>query len=75
MTWDQIGILFTGVIAVFFTQSASEKLRRYACLFGLAGQPFWLYAALVSKQWGVFLVAVLYTAAWTRGVWTHWIKR
>jgi hypothetical protein len=71
---DQIAILLTGVPAVFLTQSRRESWRRFACLFGIAGQPFWIYAALSAKQWGIFLIALLYTAAWLKGVWTHWIR-
>ncbi|MEQ8233270.1 MAG: hypothetical protein RLW61_14340 [Gammaproteobacteria bacterium] len=73
MSLDQIGIMLTGVIAVWLTQSANEERRRYACLFGLAGQPFWFYAAFTGAQWGVFVVCVLYTLAWLRGLQTHWL--
>lgn len=71
---DQVGIAITGVAAVFLTQCQRESLRRYACLFGLAGQPFWFYASIESGQWGVRLVSVLYTIAWAKGVWTFWIR-
>lgn len=74
MQLEQLGILFTGVTAIFLTQSKSERLRRYACLFGLAGQPFWLWAAVSANQWGIFAINVLYTFAWAKGVWIHWIK-
>lgn len=71
---DQIGIALTGVVAVFLTQSKSEQLRRYACLFGMAGQPFWFYAAWKAGQMGVLFVSFLYAFAWAKGVYTHWIK-
>lgn len=71
---DQIGIACTGVVAIFLTQSKHEWMRRYACLFGIAGQPFWIYSAVHAEQWGVLTLTALYTLAWARGVWTHWIK-
>lgn len=71
---DQIGIALTGATAVFLSQSANERARRYACLFGMVGQPFWFWAAWSAQQWGVLAVTVLYTAAWGKGVWTHWLK-
>ena len=71
---DQVGIVLTGVTAVFLSQSRHEVLRRYACLFGLAGQPFWFAAAITARQWGVMLVCVLYTIAWAKGVWTNWLR-
>jgi hypothetical protein len=70
---DQIGIALTGVTAVFLTQSKAEPLRRYACLFGMAGQPFWFYAAITAEQWGIVVLNCLYTLAWGKGIWTHWL--
>lgn len=71
---DQIGIALTGVTAIALSQSA-PKQQRYACLFGLAGQPFWIYAAWSAGQWGILCLTALYTAAWAKGLWTHWIHR
>lgn len=71
---DQIGIALTGVTAIFLTQSKHERRRRYACFFGLAGQPAWFYAAITAEQWGVTFVCALYTAAWAKGVWQHWLR-
>jgi len=71
---DQIGIALTGVTAVFLTQSKDESLRRYACLFGIAGQPFWFYASITAGQWGITVINVMYALAWMKGVWHHWIQ-
>ncbi|CAB4121247.1 hypothetical protein UFOVP154_58 [uncultured Caudovirales phage] len=71
---DQIGIALTGVTAIFLTQSKHDWLRRYACLFGMAGQPFWIYSALHAQQWGVLTLTALYTAAWAKGIYAHWIQ-
>lgn len=71
---EQIAIAMTGVIAIVLVQSRSEKLRRYACLFGLAGQPFWLHSAADADQCGVFGLSVIYAAAWGHGFWVHWVK-
>lgn len=72
---DQIGIALTGVTAIFLTQGQNEKWRRYACIFGLVGQPAWIYAAWSAGQWGILMLTALYTLAWAKGVWTHWIRR
>jgi hypothetical protein len=71
---DQIGIALTGVTAIFLSQCKAEWLRKYACLFGMAGQPFWFYAAITAEQWGIVVLNCLYTLAWGKGIWTHWIK-
>lgn len=73
MSLDQIAIAFTGVTAIFLSQSKSERLRKYACLFGLASQPFWFYATFTAQQWGIFALCFLYTFSWARGVWNFWI--
>lgn len=74
ISFDQIGIMLTGVVAIFLTQSKHESWRRYACLFGLAGQPFWIYASWSAQQWGIVFITGLYTLAWARGLWSHWIS-
>jgi nicotinamide riboside transporter PnuC len=71
---EQWGIALFGVIAITLSQDRNPERQRYACLFGLAGQPFWFYAAWTSQQWGIGLLTLLYTLAWSRGVWTQWIK-
>lgn len=40
---------------------------------GIAGQPFWFVAAISAHQWGIVLLNCLYTAAWSKGVWQHWL--
>ena len=70
---DQLGILVTGVIAVWLTQHKRERWRRWACIFGLLAQPFWFYAAWKAEQWGILAISTLYTYAWARGIWTYWL--
>lgn len=72
---DQIAIAALGVTSIFLSQSLSPKLRRSACLFGLASQPFWMYSAITAGQWGIFVLTLFYTAAWARGVWNFWLKQ
>ena len=69
---EQIGIALCGVVAVWLTQDKRESWRRWACIFGILGQPFWFYAAWSAEQRGIFALCLLYTYAWVRGLWTHW---
>ncbi|MGI4936364.1 MAG: hypothetical protein ACRYF5_06415 [Janthinobacterium lividum] len=71
---DQIGIALTGAIAAFLTQDKRASWRRWACIFGLIGQPFWFYTSYQAGQWGVFALSVLYAGAWLRGLWNYWIR-
>ncbi|SDR52767.1 hypothetical protein [Paraburkholderia tuberum] len=72
---DQIAIGLCGVTAVYLSQDARAERRRYACLFGLAGQPFWLYATWKAQQWGIFGLSFLYAFSWARGFFAHWVRR
>ena len=72
MGLDQIGIALCGVVAVWLTQDQRERWRRWACIFGILGQPFWFYAAWRAEQWGILALCMLYTYAWARGLWIHW---
>jgi hypothetical protein len=74
MGLDQIGIALSGVIAVGLSQDKRESWRRWACVFGMLGQPFWFYAAWKAEQWGIFALCALYTYAWARGLWVHWFR-
>jgi len=69
----QLGIALLGVTAIWLSQSRNQQMRRYACLFGLAGQPFWFWSAISANQWGIFVLCCFYTVAWGRGVKSNWI--
>jgi len=71
---EQTAIAATGVSAIWLTQSKSPQVRRVACLFGLAGQPFWFASAIAAEQWGIVVLCCFYTVAWARGVWNNWLS-
>ncbi|CAM0012930.1 hypothetical protein VPHK453_0075 [Vibrio phage K453] len=71
---EQLMIAFTGVVAIFLTQQSNDRIKKYACLFGLAGQPFWFYSAYTNEQWGIFALCVFYTYSWSLGFKNNWIK-
>lgn len=70
----QVLIALTGMVAIYLTQQKNEHFKKYACLFGLAGQPFWFYATITAEQWGIFVLAVGYTYAWLVGFRNNWIE-
>lgn len=71
----QIFIALFGVTAIFLSQSPNEWAKKHACLFGLAGQPFWFWSAISAEQWGVFVLCLFYSVAWARGFKTHWLTK
>lgn len=71
----QIIIGLTGGIAIWLTQSENLRNRKYACIFGLIGQPFWFYSAFTAEQWGIFVLCIFYTLAWYKGFRLHFLNR
>lgn len=71
---EQIVIFTTGIAAVWLSQDEKSAKRKYACLFGMTGQPFWLYASYQASQWGILILSIVYTIAWMKGLYVFWIK-
>jgi len=71
---DQIAIAVFGALAAWLSQTRTDRLRRWACVFGMLGQPAWFYAAWHAQQWGILVLCVIYCGAWMHGIWIHWIK-
>lgn len=70
---EQIAIALTGAVAIWLTQQGNDTLKKYACLFGLAGQPFWFYSAYTTEQWGILVLTVFYTYSWYLGLKNSWL--
>jgi hypothetical protein len=70
----QLGIVFFGLAAVTLSQSSYARLNRFACIFGLLGQPFWAWAIVTAEpmQWGMLILSLFYSIAWARALRVHW---
>jgi hypothetical protein len=73
MAIEQFGIALFGVTAIWLSQDSRPAYSRWACVFGLIGQPFWFYATWQAEQWGMFALCLLYSLAWGKGFKTNWI--
>ncbi|ATG93961.1 hypothetical protein C8246_20005 [Paracidovorax avenae] len=73
MPFEQIAIAFFGAFAAWLSQARSARWRRWACVVGLLGQPFWFWAGWRSGHWGVFAASALYALAWLQGAWVYWL--
>lgn len=71
---EQIAIAMTGVIAILITQQSNDDIKKYACIFGIVGQPFWFYSAFDNQQWGILVLCVFYSYSWALGFYNNWIK-
>lgn len=69
---DQIAIGILSGSAILLSQSLRDTVRRYAPIFGLAGQPFWVYTSFVNNQPVLFLLTFYYIYAWSIGIKNFW---
>ncbi len=72
---EQVVIAVAGVAAAVMSQARGFKVRRWACIAGLVAQPAWYVATWQAGQWGMFVLSLVYTAAWCLGVWNYWLKQ
>jgi len=72
---EQVGLAFTGATAIWLSQSDNPNHRKHACLFGMAGQPFWFYTTYINEQWGIFMLSFIYAWSWYRGFKLYWMKK
>jgi hypothetical protein len=71
---EQAAIAVLGAAAAWLSQERRSSWRRWACIFGMLGQPFWLYATWKAGQLGMFVLSIVYAVAWMRGIWVNWIS-
>ncbi|MCG3884151.1 hypothetical protein I3271_05575 [Photobacterium leiognathi] len=70
----QVAIAITSAIAIYLTNSKHDKFRKYAPIFGLLGEPFWIYTSYTNHQWGVMALALFYSYSWFIGLRNSWFK-
>ncbi len=75
MSTDQIAVALLGIVAVWLSQARGAAWRRWGCVFGLLGQPWWLFSSWRAGQWELLAIAALLTLAWLRGLWVHWLAQ
>ena len=69
----QLAHAILGVTAIYLSQQREPHWQRYACIFGLAAQPFWFYTSFQAQQWGILLVSICYAIAWATGFKNQWL--
>jgi len=69
---EQIMILITSIIAVFLTQQVGHpEWTKWACVFGMISQPFWIWSSVKAKQWGILGSSIMYTFIWGLGIYNN----
>jgi nicotinamide riboside transporter PnuC len=69
----QFLIAVLGGLAIFLTQQKHDRLKPYACIFGLASQPMFIWSTYQNAQWGMLALALFYTWAWALGLYYNWM--
>lgn len=72
---NQFLLAVFGLIALCFAMSDIPKLRKWAPVVGLAGQPFWFVATIPTQQWGMVALSVAYSLVYINGVRLQWWKK
>jgi len=72
---EQIAISIFGVTAIWLSQDLRFNYRKYACIFGILGQPFWFYSAYAAEQWGIFVLCFFYAFSWLKGINSYWFNK
>lgn len=70
----QLGITVFSGLAAWLTNDRRPLVRKWAPVFGMASQPFWIVSAVESGAWGVLLISAWYTYCWARGIRNNWFK-
>ena len=63
---SQAIIAITGIIAVFLSGSLNPRIRMYAGISGLLGEPFWFITSYLNNQWGIIILTFIYAIGWGR---------
>jgi len=72
---EQVFIALTELIAIWLLQDKRKEYCKWACIFGLLGQPFWFYSSYMANQWGAFTLCFFFSAAWIKGIKDYWINQ
>ena len=70
---SQIAIMIFGASAIWLV-GRKEKWRKWGYVLGFMGQPFWIYTAIISEQWGILVMTLFYAYSWSQGIYNYWIK-
>lgn len=68
----QAGILILGGFAVALLAHKEASVRKWGYVTGLASEPFWIYAAVTTDQWGVVLIALWWAWWYYKGALNNW---
>jgi hypothetical protein len=69
----QFLIFVLSALSIWFV-TREETWQKWGYPIGLLAQPFWAYASITEKQWGMLALTLFYTYSWSQGVYNHFLK-
>lgn len=69
----QLILALCGLTALWMATGNNVRARRWAPVVGLCGQPAWLYFATTAQAWVLFVLSLVYSAVYVRGIWVQWL--
>lgn len=71
----QVLLASLSLTALYLVNRREERVRRWAPVFGLLAQPFWLASALSTRQYGMATVVAFYAAIWARALYSNFWRK
>ena len=70
----QLLIAIFGLTAIYMAMGDNTKLRKWAPVVGLAGQPFWFMFAVSADGYGLMVLTIAYTLVYVRAIFIQFRK-
>lgn len=61
-------LVTTGASVWLMSNPHNRRYRRLGCWLGLAAQPVWFFSTFQNFQWGMFLLSIVFTVSYLRGL-------
>jgi len=71
----QVVLAIISLLPIALSQVKSPKIRRYDCIAGLIGQPFWFSYGWYIEAWSLCFLGVIYFGVFAYGFHTKWLKK
>lgn len=73
-TIANILIVIMGMATIWFLYH-KQKWMRWGYIVGLLSEPFWFLTAYINGQYGIMLLAIMYSYCYAMGIYNYWIKK
>ena len=68
---SQIGMVALGSSAIILV----ARKKRIGFIVGLIGQPFYIMASILAKQWGLLFMSLVFTCSWVYSIYVSFFKK